>query len=326
MANLTASYKTFAFSDSTVSNNPLRKQFDSSRSQTIPVSSPGSKLVEGLPADAVYLFFDGTVASDTAADTGWTVSLGIDENRYRFSHAAGTAPSLRSSRALTLFGSALQIDVNVDSTVTMSIGGGGTWGSVVAGDTVFIPGPVTGDLSTPFSVLNQGFWTVLAVLSSTSIQCSRPSGNDFSASIETQTLTDNAQVQAWSAAGVQPGDSVDISAGFSTTTRRTMVIDRVTPTWFEVFSTVAIPLEIAKVPGVNGLIFYSNAKRYVRIEADQEIGVRPNGISTDLLRIVPVQAGDSESVGWFEIWGPIWSLAVHNKSSQPANIQVYSAE
>jgi hypothetical protein len=326
MSTITITAKAVAYGDASTGNQPLRKNFDWSRSNSVSCQNPKSSQ-EIIPAGSSHTFFDGTRTTSIDGTTAFAVTRDpADASRYRFTATGGTAPALRTDRNLALNGEQVTVTVNADSSVDLLLGGAATWGSTQAGDTVFIPGPTTGDAATPFGALNEGFWVVLAVLAANKLQCVRPTGTDFQASGETVTLTASTQVQAFSAAGVQAGDGVEISAAFSPTTQTSFRVDRVTSKWFEVVSTTALPLETGKTPGAAGLIFYSNLKKFVRVETNQDVALRFNGASDDKFRISPQQAGDDEQVGWAEKWGPTYSLSVVNKSSQPVTVDVFSVE
>jgi hypothetical protein len=328
MSHLTISSKAVAYSDPTVTGNPLRKNFDWQRGYAIDVTNPKSMQSEVVAGDS-YTFFNGSRTTAIDGTTAFDVTANPAlANVYRFTRSAGTVPALRTARTPVLGGApfaTLSVVVQADASVTMQLTDG-TWGDVVAGDTVFIPGASTGDAATPIDILNEGLWIVLAVLSSTVIQCGRATGETFSGTSSSVTLTSTSQVLAFSAAGVQLDDSVAISNAFAASTQKTFTVSQVTPSWFEVTSTTVIPLETGKLPTATGMIFYSSAKRFVRVECDQELVVRLNGATTDYLRTSPVDPADTEQVGWFEVFGPVWSLTVVNKSSQIATVDLFSAE
>lgn len=326
MSTLTVNTKAVAYGDPKIGNNPLRKHFDWTRGMSVSVKNPKSDREENLPAGGSHTFFNGTRSTSIDGTTAFSVTQSPTEpSRYRFTWTGGTNPVLRTDRALSLAGQALAIEVNSDQTVNMSLDGG-SWGSTAAGDLVFLPGVSTGDAPGAVNVMNEGFWVVLAVLSATEIQCERPSGEDFQASAEAVPITDEAQVQAFSPTGILAGDKVSIGAGFAASTQKTFTIDKVTAKWFEVVSTTSVPLESGKTPGATGMVFYTNSKAFLRLEADQEVVVRINGSTADHVRVSPFQAGDVEQIGWLELSGPIWTLTVINKSSQPATVDIFSAE
>lgn len=325
-AALTLASKALAFGDAnSASNNPLRRHFDWTRTVSMSVRNPKA-VQEIIEAGQSYTFFSGVRSTSVAADTAFSVTpSALVPGRYRFTHAGGTSPALRANRALTLAGADVTVGVDANGTATWTLTNGGSWAGLTAGDTVYVPGPAHGDGATPFNPLNTGFWVVLAVASSTVAQLVRPSGTLFEAAAETVSVTVNAQVQAFGAIGVQVGDKVDISAAFAPGTQGTYTVETVTAEFFEVVSGRPLATE-TRAPGTAGLVFYSNAKRFLRIESDQEVAVRLNGDGSDSVRVSPLQAGDSEQVGWFEKVGPVWALTVVNKGPQAATIDVFSAE
>jgi len=328
-ANLNVGSNAFAYSDTQKSSNPIRQNFNWQRSWTsLPVTNPQSQDFTIAPG-ATQVLFNGIDSITSDGTTAWTVTLNPLSNTvqsiYRFTWSGGTNPTLRTNRNLTLTGQAITIAKNLDSSVNLSTGGG-TFGSVVAGDTVFLPGPTTGDSSTVFNALNQGYWTVIAVLSSTSLQLVRPAGTTFQYQNETQTLGSNGQLIAYSAAGVQVNDSVAIKSGFSAQTQGTYGLTAVTPGFFEVVSPTPLALESAITPGSTGLVFYNNAKRFIRLEADQNVAIQLNA-STDASTIIsPIIAGDDENKGWFELWGSVYQITAINKSNSILNLQLFSVQ
>lgn len=323
---LTITNRALAFHDLTPNSQPQLKAYDwAYTAKTLSVSDP--KTYAGtIAAGGSALIFDGTRATTLDGTSAFSVALSpLDAGtRYRFTWTGGTNPTLRTDRALTLSTQAVTVAVNADSTVNVTLGGG-TFAGVVAGDTVFIPGLSTGDSATVFSEVNVGFWVVLAVVSSTNLQLARAPGNGFSATGETVTLASDAQLQAFSAAGVQPGDSVQISASFSPVTLRTYIVDEVTSTWFEVISTAPIATESGKLPGAAGLVFYTDGVRFLHVEADQDTVVQLDGDTGETLRLSPIQAGDPKQAGWLEKFGASHKLVLVNKSSVPLNFIALSA-
>jgi hypothetical protein len=214
------------------------------------------------------------------------------------------------------------VNPNATCTVTTT----GSFAAVQVGDEIFIPSSQTGDAVNVLSILNGGSWLVLAKASSTSITLVRKPGTDFQGISETQTLSANSQFVAFSSSGIQVGDSVSISSGFSAATRKTYQIEAITDTFFEVVSTTAIPAETGVTPGAGGMIFYTNNKNFVYLESDQTVSVRVNGDTGDYQRTESVDASDSQQPGQYMRRGPTWSLTVANLSTSPANVIIIHAE
>jgi hypothetical protein len=315
-----------AFGDTVQNSNPLRKYFDWSRRLiNIPCSNPHSEPYL-VPPQTAKLIFDGSRTTAIDGTTAFTTSKNaFSPGTYRFTNVAGTAPAFRIARALSLATKVLTFTNNLDGTSTFSMtnDGSNALTAIQVGDVLFIPGLTTGDTLGPFNTANEGAWTVL-VAGSYSLVLNRV--GLYSGVTETQTVTSNPQVIAFSAAGVQIADKVDVSAGFSPSIWNTYTITQVTASWFEISSPNPVPVQASITPGATGMLFYSIVKKWIRIETDQEIAARFNGDATNLNRISPVAAGDAENVGYQEKLGSVYTLYIYNRSLVPANISVWSVE
>jgi len=328
MSLLNLTTKIVAFSDQVASSNPLQKNVDWTRDiQGIFVSNPKS---DGFTVDpgSSLLIFNGLRTTTIDGTTTFAVTLSsLDQSVYRFTVTAGTPMGTRTDRALTLNGIAVTFAANINQTadVTVPALAPFDFSAVSAGDTVFVPGPTTGDASTPFSVLNQGFWQVLSVVNSKHLVLARFAGEQFSGTSETQTLTASSQFQAFSSTGVQVGDTVDISAGFSPGTHRTFVVKTVTSQFFEIVSTTPIAQESGIMPGATGLIFYTQGRTFLYIETDQEAAVQVNNDFGQTQRISPIVAADPAQVGVYMKRGAVFALTLVNRSTSPLHALVISA-
>lgn len=326
-ATLNITNRTLGHSDpnNTTGNDPLKKSVDWGSNIIVSVNNPATVPYTLAPGASVTLF-DGsrTIAAD--GTTQWTLSLSsLASDRYRFTHTSGTAPALRTDRGLTLSAVSVAATVNANQTVTFAAPAA-SFSAVQVGDVLFVPGPETGDASTVFSSLNQGFWTVLAVAANgSSVQVSRGSGT-FTGFTETVTLASNAQLQAFSSSGVQVGDGVFVSAGFSTPVLHGYTVLAVNPKWFEVRATAALPVSAVATPGASGVLFYAAAKRYIELWSDQECVIRVNGDTGDSNKVSPWQAGDILQAGHYIKAGVTWSAVVVNKTTSVMNIQLITAE
>lgn len=322
-ANVTR--KIQAYGDKTINSQPRLKYVDWNRDVSGQlVSNPRSESVSVDPGGTVQVF-SGVRSTTVGSGTTWAVSLSpLDPSRYRFTWTGGQNPGLRTDRGLSLNAIAVTFTPNLNNTVDVTVPGASPFdfGSVVAGDYFFVPGPATGDGTTPFSVMNQGLWQVLSVPDSDHIVVTRPVGSPFTATLEVQTPTSNTQLIAFSAAGVQAGDTVDISAGFPLALEKAFQIVAVTSSWFEVISTSPLPASSGNIPGTAGMIFYDVAKTYVYLEADQEAAVQVNGDTGQSNRISPVEAGNTDRPGWYEKRGVTWSLSIVNRSAVQMNATI----
>lgn len=326
MSTLTITTGVLAYEDQNASSNPSKRLIDWATSvQNVPCDDPLSKKCSIDPLSQEVLF-DGQriVSIDGTTEFSLGLSL-IDPSRYRITWTGGTAPGFRTNRNLDLSGVTVTLTVNSNATVTASVTAGTPFSAVQEGDVVFIPGVDTGDSTSPFNALNVGYWTVLA-RANTEITMSRVSGEVFSGYTEAVPVTAAAQFQAFSTAGVQIGDFVAISAGFALGARRSYAVKAVNPSWIEIVSTAPLGPQIDVVPGATGLVFYTNAKRFLRIFADQECVVRLNGATDDSQKLEPWVSGDSEKVATYEKVGPCWRLVLVNLAPVKLNAVVLCAE
>ena len=158
---LTITDRALAYIDASATGNPQLRAFDWALSiKNLSVSDPRT-MAGSIAAGASATVFDGSRATTLDGTTAFDSSLSsLDAGtRYRFTWTAGTDPTLRTDRALTLSASNVTVAVNANSTMNLSIDAGAFTG-VVAGDIVFIPGVGTGDSASVFSESNTGFWTV----------------------------------------------------------------------------------------------------------------------------------------------------------------------
>lgn len=326
-STLNLSLKILAFTDIESSSNPRLKNVDWFRDMAgIPVHNPMSE-AHSIAPGASKTIFDGTYASTVDGTTAFDLTLStLDASRYRFTHSAGTAPGMRTGRGLTLTGVLVTFTVNANGTLTVSIPAGPDFTNVVVGDNVFIPHTTTGDSTSPVSVLNAGYWEVLSKASSTNITLVRPAGVDFEGVTQAVTLTANAQFRAYSAAGVQVGNSVDISAGFTLATRKTYEIVAVNDLFFEVISTTALAAQAGVLPGATGIVFFSTNKTFLYIEASQESSVRVNGDTGNFQRMSPSDASNSARPAPYLRLGPTWLLTIVNLSATTLNVMLIHAE
>lgn len=309
------------------SNAPALRFVDWKRQfQAIPVANPKTEGLQ-VPPGGTRLVFDGTRTTTIDGTTAFDLNLAKAESaRYRFTHRAGTAPGLRTDRGLDLTGISLVVTAQRNGSLLVEALSGTPFADLQAGDEVFIPGMTTGDVAGPFSVMNEGRWSVLGQDGS-SVTLVRVGADELGVS-ESANVTPSAPEQffAYSADGVQVGDKAEISAGFAAPAQCVFELLAVTSRWFEVVSTSPLAEQYNIIPGTTGLRFYSSAKRFLRVEADQECVLQLNGDTSSSMRLSPWTAGDAAQVAEFTKVGPTWSLRAVNRSALPLNLTVISAE
>lgn len=317
-----------AYGDNVVSQNPKRRFFDWSRNfQGIVVSNPRSEQFTVDPSATVNIF-NGTRTTLIDGTTTFNVTQStLDPAIYRFTAVSGTAPGFRTDRGITLATQSISFAVNTNGSVTINAPSASStvFNSVVVGDTLLIPGLVTGDAVSSFDPLNTGYWTVIGV-STRQLTVTRFSGQIFSGTTQVATVVSNGQFVVFSGTGVQVNDKVEFSAGFSISSLRSYSISSVGPNFFEVISTIPLAIESGIIPGNTGLQIYRFAKRFVRVECDQEAAIQFNGDTGQLCRVSPMVPGDSDMIGHLDKWGSAWSLSVVNRSVSPMALSVFSVE
>jgi len=302
-------------------NNPMLRHFDWKRDvagiDAVNPSSHKYTIASGSSLDV----FDGTRTISIDGTTDLSVYLVDNEvDVYRFQWDSGTNPVFRTDRAIDLDGETVTVTSNANGVAVFSTTG--TFAGVVAGDTLWIPDNDEISSSSPFHEGNRGFWKVLAA-SVAELTVTRE--GDYEAAADTDVaITDPEQVQAFSSAGVQVGDKLVVSAGFVSDTHRTYTVRAVSSKYLEVQSSLPIAEESAISPGAVGFQLYTSAKKYLRVEVDQEASVSIN--SGNEVVISPWEAGDRLKPGWYEQCGNAFSLSVSNRSSQPLNVVVIGVE
>ena len=328
-ATLNLHNRILSFVDRTVNNNPRLRPVDWDRqAEGIPVSNPRSTTLT-IPVGGSTNVFDGI--RSTSIDGTTTFSLGLlstSPSSYRITHTAGTAPGFRANRALTLNGIEVTFTVNANYTVNLSVStlAASDFAAVQDGDIIFIPNTSTGDSLNVISPLNSGYWQVLSKTDSENIVLSRGVNAVFEAVGETVTLTANSQLTAFGSSGVQVGDVVTISNGFAISALSTFTVTAVTNSFIEFVSTVPLANQSGIQPGASGMIFYTDAQRFVYLESDQDCVVRINGDTGDYQRVSPIEAGNPDLPGFWQKWGNTFSLTIVNKSAFPAKVLVIYAE
>ncbi len=317
MSKLNQSINIVMFDDANASNNPLLKVVDwTQKLNGVPIENPVSERLTLDPSEARTVF-SGVRTLLVDGTTVFALSLSpLDPTIYRLKATSGQVPGFRTNRALALNGETLTVTVDNNAVANFELASLSTptFTGVVVGDTVYVPGTLTGDTASPLGPLNEGYWVVIAA-ATRKLSLKRLPGEAFQGAAGAFALTTDVQVRAFSSGPVQPGDTLSISAGFSVVTRNTYVVASVTDDTVEFSSTEPLPLETGISPGAAGIQIYSRSKSYLRIEVDQSTVVRINGDTSDLQRLDPRKPADPQGFGWWDRWGPVWQLVLVNKNT-----------
>ena len=316
-----------AYEDQSSTNNPQQRPFDWSRIlQGIPVDNPACDPFRVLPLQSVTLF-DGTRSISADGTTRYSLSvLNTALNRYRLKWTGvGTAPVFRTDRVVDFAPpSTITITPQLNQSVAVTASAGAIFGAVLPGDVVFIPGVSTGDGTGIFDSLNEGFWSVLDATVSQLILVRNP-GQVYSAKAETVHIVSNASFQVFTSTGVQLDDTLSLVSGFTASLLQNYEIVAVTANAIEFLSGVTLPPIASIMPGAGAIVIFSNAKSFVYVESDQNLGLTLNN-NTGTFPVEPLLAGDPNKVGLFQLMGTVYKLVVTNKSTQSATVKVLSAE
>lgn len=326
MSAMTFVLKALAYDDLPPTNNPSKVGIDRNISLVnVPVENDQTNKYTLDPLQSLIVI-DGTRSILQDDTTAYTLTLSpFDPTIYRLTWTGGTNPVFRVDRGLNLDGISLTLTLNANLSLTIAAGTGTPFSAVQNGDVVFIPGVSTGDLASVFDPLNEGYWSVLAN-GTASITVGRAPGTVFDGASQNVTPTTADAIQAFSPFGVQIGDTVDISAGFAVNTLNAYDLTAVNAKWIEFRSTLPLGLQSGIAPGTNGLIIYTAAKRYVGIEAEEEILAQFNGSTDTTCRVTPLIAGSRRFTGTLQKWGTAWKLVIVNRTTLRHTITITSAE
>jgi hypothetical protein len=327
MATLNLTRKTLAWEGDPTVSNPSRRLIDWDRQVLrIPVQDAGDAPPVRLAPGETRVVFNGGRTLTADGTTEYQVSLtSLDTTRYRLSWTGvGTSPGFRTARALSLSPGTVTFALQANLTMLLSSSLGAVFGAVQAGDTVTVAGLATGE--TPFTdPLNEGDWAVLAA-TATQLTMARPAGLVFAgASQAGVAVAANSQVLAYASTGVQEGDKVALKSSFPAMVQGVYPVLAATSRYLDFESDLPLAGTTA-TPGATGVLIYTQAKRWIAVEADQEVVVSINGSTSGEQVVVPWIAGNEDSPGWYELCGVIFSLSLTNTSSTRARCLVFSAE
>jgi hypothetical protein len=304
-----------AYADSCSSQNPTLNYANWTRNLNgISVSSPISQAYSLAPQQTLSIF-NGARTLTQSGSTQYSIAPKVNTtNTYILTNVAGTAPNFRTAR--TVGGDAttqVQVTINGSQSTYTSIGGTAfnlISGGCVVGDTVFINSGI-------FAAGNQGNFTIIS-LTATSFTV-----ENGSAVAETQTLGAGygTQIQIFSSTGVQVGDTLQISSGFSLISQNSFEITAVYPESLEFFSATSLPTESGITTQV---AVYFAAKNLVYVESDQNTQVTINGASCGI--IAPWTTPNGNLPGQFMLKQSIFSLSLTNNSLNTANIYVLAVD
>lgn len=321
MSKLSLSVYLNAYSDPTSSNAPGLNNFKWSRDlNSLPVSNPSSIPFTVAPGETKSIF-SGVRSLAQDGTTQYSLALKpLTSNTYTLSAVAGTLPNFRTPRS-TGADATTQVTAVTNGpivTFTSTAGTNFNLSAVQVGDSVFL-----GNL---FNQQNQGAWQIIAK-TATSFTVENPMAvNEGPITLGSGFA---AQVQIYSAAGVQVGDTLVISAGFSLASQGSYKVTAVYANSLEFYSTDVLPQESSILAQV---AIYSNAKSFIYIEADSSLNVIVNGVNIGNILPFVVNSASLPSAlqsvvpGVFMLNSTVYSLSVVNNGLNPSNAFFASVE
>jgi hypothetical protein len=308
-----------AYSDQFPSNNPSRSNFKWTRDiNSLAVSSPSSVGFTLAPGETRTLF-SGTRTLTQDSTTTYSIALAPisgQNTTYQLTWSGGTNPGFRTGRTSGADAST-QITATLNGTVLTFASTGGTPLSLISGGVQIGDFVQIGNL---FNIANQGQFQIVS-LTATSFSVV----NAFGVNEGPITLGSGfaSQIDIFSAAGVQPGDTLLISGGFSPVTRAAYIVTAVTDMWVQFSSTALLPTEGPIM--TEAITFYFDAQRLVYLESNQKVTMVINGQSGN--EIDPIANCMCQmQPGIFLRMSTIYSMTVTNVSQSTASLYLASIE
>jgi hypothetical protein len=301
------------YNDLSVSSHPSKNVSKwVSDLQGIDITEPSSASISLASGQTLSLFSGEVVISDDNTTT-YDLSLKTGTtNTYTLAYNSGTAPVFRTNRAL-----------GTDATSEITITKNGTLlvFSFTAGPILSLSAVVVGDevrIGSFFNVANQGKFKILSVIAG------QFTIENASGQAEGPILLDTDfanQVVIQSAAGVQVGQKVKISSGFSSVSFGTYEITDVSPASIELYSIKSLPSE---TDVSSDLQIFSNSKKFLFVESDKKTSLLIDGAAGGAIE--PFAIGTSLKSGMFLRNSSMYSASITNESQETATIYYMSGE
>jgi len=303
-------------SSSCSSNSPSKNFFKWTRENQSSISQALSETFQIAPGTSQTLF-SGTVSLTQDGTTQYSLALApFQSSTYQLTNTGGLAPQFRTYRDIGL-DATTQVMTSINGPILTYTFTGGTLPSLTSvqpGDNVLI--------GSDFNILNQGATGIWQIISKTSNSFSVVNPTGYVEGPITLGSGFANQIRIFSADGVQIGDTLVISSGFSPVSWGSYQITLVTDYYLQFSFTGSLPSET----GINTEVaVYSVAKTMVYMESDQNLTLTLNGGSPGPT-IVPIVSNGSVFPGMFLLNGSVYSLSVTNNSINVANVTLLSAE
>jgi len=305
-----------SYEDGFTSNSPLKRNFQWTRETQLSTSAALSETFQIAPQSTQTLF-SGTRVLTQDGTTQYSLAPVFASDLYQLTNTGGTVPGFRVLRTIAT-DATTQVTTSLNGPVLTFAFTGGTLpnlSSVQPGDEVLI-----GNL---FNQLNQGIWQIISK-TTTSISVVNQSG--YIQGPITLGSGFATQLRIFSSTGVQVGDTLVISSGFSPVSWGSYIVTQVTDYYLQFSYTGSLPTE---GPITTEVAVYSMAKTTIYLETDQNVELLINGaVSGPIVSpmVSPTTKTNIIFPGLFLMNGTVWSLSLVNNSITPANVTLLSAE
>lgn len=298
-----------AYKDKVPTNNPTMSHFKwTLDQQSMEIKEPESRNIDIQPGETVNLFSGITSISDDNTTT-YDINLKAGtSNTYRITHNGGTAPVFRTARTPGA-DTTTEVTVTKNGPILKFQSTGGTLFGLVAG------GVIVGDIvriGDGFNAANQGKYKILS-LDATSFQVENQNGVAEGPITLGADFIDDLQI--FSAAGVQEGEKVDITSGFSSVTFGTYEITDVNPDYIEIYSIQSLPEETAVL---TQLSIYNSSKSFIYVESDKKMAISIDGSAAG--DIEPMTCGTKLKKGVYLKTGNSYQASITNNSQETASV------
>jgi hypothetical protein len=304
-----------SYKDINPTNNPSMSHFKWTREQQGLMSEkPISQELSLSPSESKTIF-DGARTLDHDNTTQYSLTKKpLVSNTYVLECVAGAQPEFRIAK-----------NSGADATTEITVSKNGTLITLQSTDgtnlNLIANGVNVGDLvslGSAFNATNQGVFKILSI-TATSLSLENASGSE---EIVVLGASFAQELEIFSSSGVQVGDTVKISGGFSPVSRESFEITAVYPDRIELFSPKTLPEELNVL--TDSINIYSSAKKFIYIESSDKLTLTING--TSQVTIEPFVEVSGNKPGMYFQKSTIWSLSCNNDSINTATVYVAAIE
>lgn len=304
-----------SYKDINPTNNPSMSHFKWTREQQGLMSEkPISQELSLSPSESKTIF-DGARTLDHDNTTQYSLTKKpLVSNTYLLECVAGAQPEFRIAK-----------NSGADATTEITVSKNGTLITLQSTDgtnlDLIANGVNVGDLvslGAAFNATNQGAFKILSI-TATSLSLENASGSE---EIVVLGASFAQELEIFSSSGVQVGDTVKISGGFSPVSRESFEITAVYSDRIEFFSPKTLPEELNVL--TDDINIYSSAKKFIYIESSDKLTLTING--TSQVTIEPFVEVSGNKPGMYFQKSTIWSLSCNNDSINTATVYVAAIE